>query len=183
MPQTEEPAIVLAFIVVAIIIIVVVAALFSRMPRRSSTRADGFISLIPENPLPWRFPGSCGGASEPIAHEEEDPLLYRCQHQCATLGPVTERPGESCVEQCVWGWRDPPAGENAGTIGDAFADPWPRRAHAVPNQWPHGVNAGNIWSGEKYAPPGWRKCFRNCGMDMKCRDDCLSVAAGTAYGL
>lgn len=151
--MTENACKCLAVAIIVAIVLIVIAVAASRP---GSSRADGFRSLIPDRPLPWRFPSSCAPFNpNDIAHEEEDPLLYRCQHLCATSGPVTERPGESCVQQCVWGWKSPPFQENAGTIGDAFADPWPRRpprVHGTDMEWPLGVNSANVWDGAAFAP-------------------------------
>lgn len=190
------------FAVVVVIMVVVVGlcgpggAAAARPP--GAARA-GFRSLLPPAPAPARFPPSCApydpGA---IAHEMESPLLYRCQHQCSTLGPATERPGESCVEQCVWGRADPAPGEFFGKYGWGRGDPWPRRScgeraggaphfdpHIVSSdeEWPTGVVINNVWAGGRFAPPSWQKCFEGCGLDLTCRDDCVSSAAGTAYGL
>lgn len=169
-------------IVVALVIIAI--ALYAL---GSGPSAEGFTSLIPERPIPYNFPSSCAPYNpNDIAHEEEQPLLYRCQHQCATMGPLTERPGESCMQQCVWGWPSPPPHEYDGTIGHIYADPWPRlppQVHSTDAEWPYGVNVGNVWTGRDFAPKKWQKCWDLCGNDMVCIDDCVSTAAGTAYGL
>ncbi len=178
MPDKKCTRLAVAILVAIVIVIIVLVA-----SRSGSRLSEGFRSLIPDNPVPYKFPSSCAPFNpNTIAHEEEDPLLYRCQHQCATLGPVTERPGESCVQQCVWGWKDPPYGENDGTIGYGLGDPWPRRppqVHGTDAQWPLGVNSGNVWTGNEFAPPNWQQCFRLCGMDMVCRDSCLQTVSGS----